>query len=103
MLYLGLYDDAARKLEGPLLIAPAEALALLPPNLRVATGSGAALLVEAGTRQGRVIEPRLPELQPSAGALAEIASASGERLLAPRPLYLRPPDARPQAQAISRR
>ena len=103
MLYLGLYDEAARKLEGPLLIAPDEALCLLPPNLRMAVGSGAALLVEAGARQGRVIEARLPELQPSAGALAEIASASGETLPALRPLYLRPPDARPQAQAISRR
>ncbi|MGA7456660.1 MAG: tRNA (adenosine(37)-N6)-threonylcarbamoyltransferase complex dimerization subunit type 1 TsaB [Methyloceanibacter sp.] len=103
MLYLGLYDEAARKLEGPLLIAPDEALHLLPPNPRVAVGSGAELLAAAGAQQGRLIEARLPELQPSAGALAEIAYASGETVPTLKPLYLRPPDARPQAQAVSRR
>ena len=78
MLYLGLYDEAARKLEGPLLIAPDEAADLLPPDLRVAAGSGAALLAEAGARQGRSVAATLPELQPSAAALAEIAAESGE-------------------------
>ena len=91
------------KIEGPLLIAPDEALALLPPNLRVAAGSGAELLAAAGARQGRSVAATLPELQPSAAALAEIAAASGETSPALRPLYLRPPDARPQAQAVSRR
>ena len=103
MLYLGLYDAAGRKLEGPLLIAPDEALALLPPNLRLAAGSGAELLAAAGARQGRSVAATLPELQPSAAALAEIAAASRETSPALRPLYLRPPDARPQAQAVSRR
>jgi tRNA threonylcarbamoyladenosine biosynthesis protein TsaB len=102
-LYLGLYDEAARKLEGPLLIAPDEAIDLLPPDLVVAAGSGAELLAAAGARQGRSIATTLPELQPSAGALAEIAAASGETWPALKPLYLRPPDARPQAQAVSRR
>ena len=103
MLYLGLYDEAARKIEGPLLIAPDEAVDLLPPDLRIAAGSGAELLAAAGARQGRSIATTLPELQPSAGALAEIAAASGETLPTLKPLYLRPPDARPQAQAVSRR
>ena len=103
MLYLGLYDEAARTQNGPLLIAPDEALHLLPPKLRTAAGSGAGLLAEAGARAGRAIEARLPELQPSASALAEIAYASGESLQTLRPLYLRPPDARPQAQAVLRR
>jgi tRNA threonylcarbamoyl adenosine modification protein YeaZ len=103
MLYLGLYDEAARKLEGPALIAPDEALHLLPPKLVTAAGSGAELLAAAGARQGCIIATTLPELQPSAGALAEIAAASGETLPTLKPLYLRPPDARPQAQAVSRR
>jgi tRNA threonylcarbamoyl adenosine modification protein YeaZ len=103
MLYLGLYDEAARTQNGPLLIAPDEALHLLPPKLRIAVGSGAGLLAEAGARAGRALETRLPELQPSASALAEIAYASGESLPTLRPLYLRPPDARPQAQAVLRR
>jgi tRNA threonylcarbamoyladenosine biosynthesis protein TsaB len=103
MLYLGLYDEAARKIEGPLLIAPDAAVDLLPPDLLMAAGSGAELLAAAGARQGRGIATTLPELQPNAGALAEIAAASGETFPTLKPLYLRPPDARPQAQAVSRR
>ncbi|HEY8299125.1 MAG TPA: tRNA (adenosine(37)-N6)-threonylcarbamoyltransferase complex dimerization subunit type 1 TsaB [Methyloceanibacter sp.] len=103
MLYLGLYDEAARKVEGPWLIVPDEAADLLPPDLRVAAGSGAELLAAAGARQGRSVAATLPELQPSAAALAEIAAESLETSPALRPLYLRPPDARRQAQAVSRR
>ncbi len=103
MLYLGLYDEAARKLEGPLLIAPDDAVALLPRALRVAVGSGAILLAEAALKTGRGIEPALPDLQPSAAALAEIAFQSGETIPVMRPLYLRPPDERPQAELVQRR
>jgi tRNA threonylcarbamoyladenosine biosynthesis protein TsaB len=102
MLYLGLYDETGRKLDGPLLIAPGDA-ALLPPMLKVAVGSGAALLAEAAARRGKRIEPAMPELQPSAGVLAEIAHEAGETVAVLRPLYLRPPDAKPQAQTVARR
>ncbi len=102
-LYLGLYDEAAATLQGPLLIAPEQALQLLPSDLRMAAGSGAELLAAAGARHGRVIAAVLPELQPNAAALAEIAAASGETVPVLKPLYLRPPDARPQAPAVSRR
>ncbi|HEX2447995.1 MAG TPA: tRNA (adenosine(37)-N6)-threonylcarbamoyltransferase complex dimerization subunit type 1 TsaB [Methyloceanibacter sp.] len=103
MLYLGLYDESARKLEGPVLVTPDDAVPLLPANLRAAAGNGAQLLAEAGARQGREIDAKLPELQPSAGALAEIALESGEVSPTLRPLYLLPPDARPQAPAVLRR
>jgi tRNA threonylcarbamoyl adenosine modification protein YeaZ len=102
MLYLGVFDAEGRKLEGPLLLAPDEAVARLPANLGMAAGSGAGLLADAAARAGRQIEARLPELQPSAGALAEIAHESGATSPSLRPLYLRPPDARPQAQPVSR-
>ena len=101
MLYLGLYDAAGRRLEGPLLIAPEEAVAVLPGDLNRAVGSGAALLAESGARAGRPLEARLLELQPSAAALAEIALESGEIFAVLRPLYLRPPDARPQPQMVA--
>ena len=103
MLYFGLYDEAGKKREGPLLIAPDEAINLLPSGLRLAVGSGASLLAEAGGRRGHPLEAKLAELQPSAAALAEIAFASGETVPTLRPLYLRPPDARPQVQAVERR
>jgi tRNA threonylcarbamoyladenosine biosynthesis protein TsaB len=103
MLYFGLYDEAGKRLEGPLLIAPDDAANLLPSELRVAIGSGGAFLAEAAARRGAHLEAMLPELQPSAEALAEIACESGEALPTLRPLYLRPPDAKPQAQAAAAR
>ncbi len=103
MLYLGLYDETGARRDGPLLIAPDEAAGLLPAGLGMAVGSGASLLAEACAYQGRRIETALPELQPSAAALAEIALEAGESHQTLRPLYLRPPDARPQAPGVLRR
>ena len=99
MLYFGLYDGAARKLDGPILIAPDDAANLLPGALRTAVGSGAATLAEAAASRGALIAARLLDLEPSATELAALARDSGETVPVLRPLYLRPPDARPQAQA----
>jgi tRNA A37 threonylcarbamoyladenosine modification protein TsaB len=76
---------------------------VLPHDLHIAVGSGATLLAEAAAQRGHRIEARLPELEPSAASLAEIAFASGETVPALKPLYLRPPDAKPQAQEVARR
>jgi tRNA threonylcarbamoyl adenosine modification protein YeaZ len=103
MLYFGLYDAQGHGLEGPLLITPEDAAARLPRDLRHAVGSGASFLAEAAARGGHRIEAKLPELQPSAAALAEIALESGESTPILRPLYLRPPDAKPQREAVARR
>jgi len=103
MLYLGLYDDAGGKLDGPLLVSPEDTLPLLPRTLRTAVGSGASLLFEAAAQHGRKVQTALPELQPSAASLAEIALESGETVPTLRPLYLRPSDARPQPDAVARR
>ena len=103
MLYLGLYDGAGGKLDGPLLISPEDTVPLLPKGLRIAVGSGAALLADAAERRGRKVQTALPDFQPSAAALAEISLESGETVLTLRPLYLRPPDARPQPDAVARR
>lgn len=103
MLYFGLFDAAGKKLDGPRLIAPDEAINLLPSKLHIAVGSGALLLAEAAGRRRRLIEAKLAELEPSAEALAEIAFASGETVPALRPLYLRPPDAKPQMPGVLRR
>jgi tRNA threonylcarbamoyladenosine biosynthesis protein TsaB len=103
MLYFGIYDEQAQKLDGPVLIAPNDAVKLLPPELRVVVGSGGPLLADAAAAVDRHLEPALPTLQPSAAALAEIALEGGETTAALRPLYLRPPDAKPQVQAVERR
>ena len=104
MLYFGLYDADGRKLEGPLLTSADEAVALLPDDHAVAVGSGAAHLAEAASQRGRRVNAMLPDLQPSAAALAELAFEANETLPTLRPLYLRQPDAKPQATAaVARR
>jgi tRNA threonylcarbamoyladenosine biosynthesis protein TsaB len=102
-LYAGLYDGEGRKREGPLLIGADEAVMLLGDVAR-AVGSGAAHFAEAARRHGRPVQAARPELQPSAASLAELALEADETLPTLRPLYLRPPDAKPQgAMAVTRR
>src|SRR5262245_28899285 len=103
MLYLGLYDEAARRRDGPLLIAPEAAANLLPAGLRMAVGSGAARLAEAASARGFRVVAQLDNLEPNAASLAALAEESSETVSSLRPLYLRPPDARPQTQAQARR
>ncbi len=103
MLYFGLYDETGQRLDGPLLVAPDGVVDLLPDALSVAVGSGAALLADAAARRGRFLDAKLPELQPSAAALAEIARSSDESFPTLRPLYLRPPDAKPQTPLMATR
>ena len=96
MLYFGLYDGDGACLEGPLLIAPKDAVAMLPKSLSIVVGSGAAALAEAASSQGRAVRADFPDLQPNAAALAALALAANEMVPILRPLYLRPPDAKPQ-------
>ena len=102
-LYLGLYDGEGIRLGGPLLCAPEDAVQRLPEGLAVAVGNGARLLADAAAAHGRRLTPALLDLQPGATALAELASESADRLEILRPLYLRPPDAKPQRTALERR
>ena len=55
-LYLGLYDAAARKREGPLLVEIGAAVALLPQDLAIAVGNGAEALAAAARDSGREVE-----------------------------------------------
>jgi len=103
MIYLGIYAEAGERRAGPLLVSPDDAAHLLPNDLTLAVGSGAALLAESCARQGRRIETALPELQPSAASLAKIALEARATVPILRPLYLRPADARPQQPSVARR
>jgi tRNA threonylcarbamoyl adenosine modification protein YeaZ len=102
-LYFGLYDAAGRTLAGPLLLEAGEAAAVLPAELAAAVGNGAACLAEAAVSRGHTVEAKLPDLQPNASALAELALGADEILPTLRPLYLRPPDAKAQAASLARR
>jgi tRNA threonylcarbamoyladenosine biosynthesis protein TsaB len=103
MLYFGLFDAAGARLQGPVLIAPEDAAVLLPDNVAVAVGSGAEPLAQAAAMQGRRVTAALPDLRPDARSLAVLALAGGETSTTVRPLYLRPPDAKPPAAATLRK
>lgn len=81
-------------LDEPHLTTPAAAARLLGARDVVAVGSGAELLSAAAGDQGLVVVARLPALEPDVRAIPSHAVVPGSGL--PRPLYLRPPDAKPQ-------
>jgi tRNA threonylcarbamoyladenosine biosynthesis protein TsaB len=95
--YFGLYGADGEKREGPLLLSYEDAAARLPEKNTVAVGSGADLLATAAGRRGLIIETALEDLQPDAAILAELAATAKDTLATLRPLYLRPPDAKPQS------
>ncbi len=99
MLYFGLYDNVGARLEGPLLVSADDAAALLPPDLTLAVGSAGAELAAAARASQCEVEALLPDLEPCAVALAELGSEALDRMPTLHPLYLRPPDAKPQAAA----
>jgi tRNA threonylcarbamoyl adenosine modification protein YeaZ len=99
-LYFQLFDAEMTSLTEPLLVSPANAAALLKRQGTLALGSGTELLLAAARDAGRELAIGLPDLQPDAryfveGPVAEIRESAAEHV-PPRPLYLRPPDAKPQ-------
>jgi tRNA threonylcarbamoyladenosine biosynthesis protein TsaB len=88
--------SGAEEASPPLLLPVAEAAQLGRSSAVLFVGSGAGAVAEAAIEIGRSAEARLPDLLPDATALAALAigRAPAEALA---PLYLRPPDAKPQA------
>jgi tRNA threonylcarbamoyladenosine biosynthesis protein TsaB len=101
-VYLQLFADASHYAGQPLLLAPADVVPLVAGRPATVVGSGAAAVADAILAAGGKAEARLPDLQPHARSLALMAAD-----LAPispvRPLYLRPPDVKPQVdKSLSR-
>jgi len=96
-------DGGRLPLSPPQLLKVSEAAALGGTEGILFVGSAALAVAEVAIASGRNAEAALPKLLPDAVALAHIAAA-GEPSDAPLlPLYLRPPDARPQeGKAIAR-
>lgn len=81
---------------GPSLVTPLAAAALLAERGDVAmiVGSGARAVVEAAALQGFSLAERLPDLQPNMRFVPLDGLVFSD--VPPKPLYLRPPDAKPQ-------
>jgi tRNA threonylcarbamoyladenosine biosynthesis protein TsaB len=85
----------------PQALPVSEALREIPEDVRITGGQSAALLAEAAGAQGRRLIAVMPDLTPCAKLLAEFAAAHPEGERPPlSPLYLRPPDAKPQQSKI---
>jgi tRNA threonylcarbamoyladenosine biosynthesis protein TsaB len=103
MVYLEIDDLAqARAAREPLLLTHQEAAALIGTRRGVVVGSGAVAVASAIADAGGRVEACLTDLEPRARWLASLAET-----LTPthpvRPLYLRAPDAKPQAdKALTR-
>lgn len=81
-------------LDAPALLTPEAAARRLEGRDVVSVGSGAALLAVAGEGAGLSIAQRLPALEADVRFVPEAAIVVAAT--PPRPLYLRPPDAKPQ-------
>jgi tRNA threonylcarbamoyl adenosine modification protein YeaZ len=96
-LYGAVYDADGRELEPP-RAASAQALAAFADGGTVVAGSGADLILAALPMDtGVTVAHR--RLSPSVGALCMLALRAPAADGPPRPLYLRPPDAKPQTAA----
>lgn len=95
-VYLQLFAGAGNaQVTPPLVLAVGEAVHCFAGRSAVVVGSGAELVARALRAAGREGEAALVDLQPDARALAAIAA---DLMPDPtlRPLYLRPPDVKPQ-------
>jgi tRNA threonylcarbamoyladenosine biosynthesis protein TsaB len=102
MVYAQLFGAAGEEVSEPLLLRPEEFAVLIGTRPVVVVGSAGSGVANAISAAGGLAEAILPDLAPSARALALLAPD-----LAPvspvRPFYLRSPDAKPQVdQALPR-
>ena len=102
MVYLQLFADAQDRTSQPVLLAPEEVAALVGAKPVTVVGSGARAVASAIVAAGGEAEAHLADLQPHARSLALLA-ANLTPVSPLRPLYLRPPDVKPQAdKSLSR-
>lgn len=95
-LYCQLFSAGGDPVSDAQVFSPEDAAEMLPQDFHLAVGSGAARLSAATRELGRELNVKLGGLQPDAVDLAALA-LKREPLDAPLvPLYLRPPDAKPQ-------
>jgi tRNA threonylcarbamoyladenosine biosynthesis protein TsaB len=95
-VYLQLFPGALGTAEAPRLLAADEAASCIGQRSVIVVGDGAGLVADAVTAAGGQAKAMLADLQPDARSLALLAAdlAPAQTL---RPLYLRPPDVKPQA------
>jgi tRNA threonylcarbamoyl adenosine modification protein YeaZ len=96
MVYLQLFAALGNEAGPPLLLAAEDVAGVIGQRSAVVVGSGADVVVRAVAASGGNAERTFEGLQPHARSLAALAAdlSPASQL---RPLYLRPPDAKPPA------
>lgn len=103
-VYVGLFDKRGGPLCAPQALTPKQARALLPENGSIVLCGSGAMLVRDVAPNPHALQAVSADLQPDARILARLAMNREPTTQLLRPLYLRPPDAKPQlGKAISRR
>jgi tRNA threonylcarbamoyladenosine biosynthesis protein TsaB len=101
--YAQLFGASGLEAKSPPQLLPVEAVSRLGDGPLVVVGSAAEAVAAAAKGSGRNVTARLPHLLPDAAALAHMAFALPASQAPLTPLYLRPPDAKPQeGKAIAR-
>ena len=98
MVYAQLFDAGGVAQGEAAVLTAQDAAALIGKIPVIVVGSGAAAVGDAIRAAGAAADVRLPEIQPHAISVARLAAdlAPSDSL---RPLYLRPPDVKPQGDA----
>jgi tRNA threonylcarbamoyladenosine biosynthesis protein TsaB len=95
-VYVQLFAAGERNASSPMLLTVEDAARLGGGGPLLVVGSGAAAVAAAAERAGRPATARLAGLLPTASALARMAAGLAPAEGPLQPLYLRPPDAKPQ-------
>lgn len=99
-IYVQAFGADGESLSEAQLLPSENALETLPTGITLIAGSGAAALISEGAKQDRRLVAVLPNLLPEAADLALIAVTMEPQDRPPAPIYLRPPDAKPQTGKI---
>jgi tRNA threonylcarbamoyl adenosine modification protein YeaZ len=94
-VYAQAFDADGTERSRPLVLSPAAAAVMLAEGMRLA-GSGADLVRAAA---GRTVPVVHRDSSPDIAAVLRLGLRAPAPAAPPRPLYLRPPDAKPQASA----
>ena len=98
-IYFAYYDASGHELTAPVIVALTEAYKLMPPHPVRILGTAADLLLSVMNGQKHV-RSEAGDL-PVAANFVKLAASIPASTVPPEPLYLRPPDVKPQAAKIS--
>lgn len=98
-LYVETFAPGGLSSHGPQAILEQDAALCVPAQGAVLAGTASPLLAAAARATGRSIHAAFDTLHPSAGELLALTPQLNPDLLPVAPLYLRPPDAKPQTDS----